>query len=108
MRMLSNKLFIAGLLTATTLGGCTSATRGVVNPTPAPAPQISPVLQEEQLGLKRVVAIARFSDETTRANNFLVDKQGNRLGKQASDILASRLTATKKFIMLERCRDNAD
>ncbi|WP_370242093.1 CsgG/HfaB family protein [Marisediminitalea sp.] len=102
MRMLSNKLFIAGLLTATTLGGCTSATRGVVNPTPAPAPQISPVLQEEQLGLKRVVAIARFSDETTRANNFLVDKQGNRLGKQASDILASRLTATQKFIMLER------
>lgn len=102
MRMLPKKLFIASLLTATVLAGCTSATRGVVNPTPAPAPQISPVLQDEQLGLKRVVAIARFSDETTRANNFLVDKQGNRLGKQASDILASRLTATQKFIMLER------
>lgn len=102
MRKYSNRLLIAGLLSVTALGGCTSATRGVVNPTPAPAPQISPVFQEEQLGLKRVVAITRFSDETTRANNFLVDNQGNRLGKQASDILASRLTATQKFIMLER------
>lgn len=102
MRKYSNRLLIAGLLSVTALGGCTSATRGVVNPTPAPAPQISPVFQEEQLGLKRVVAITRFSDETTRANNFLVDNQGNRLGKQASDILASRLTATQKFVMLER------
>ena len=102
MRKYSNRLLIAGLFSVTALGGCTSATRGVVNPTPAPAPQISPVFQEEQLGLKRVVAITRFSDETTRANNFLVDNQGNRLGKQASDILASRLTATQKFVMLER------
>jgi hypothetical protein len=48
------------------------------------------------------VAIGRFSDETKRGNSFLVDQNNNRLGKQASDILSSRLTASGKFIMLER------
>ena len=33
---------------------------------------------------------------------FLVDDSGDRLGKQASDILSSRLTSTGNFIMFER------
>ncbi|MFT6898582.1 MAG: curli biogenesis system outer membrane secretion channel CsgG [Paraglaciecola sp.] len=86
-----------------TLGGCTSATRGTVNKIESSAPIVSPTLvANEQLGLKRVVAISRFSDETKRSSGFFVDNKGDRLGKQAADILSSRLTETQKFIMLER------
>lgn len=85
------------------LSACTSATRDTVNKLPSQQPTISPTLIEnETLSLKRVVAIARFSDETKRGNSFLLDQNADRLGKQASDILAARLTDTNKFIMLER------
>lgn len=68
------------------------------------APVVSPVLEQEQTRfVKRKVAIARFSNETSSAQSFLVDKASNdRLGKQASDILAASLTETGKFILLER------
>ncbi|MBV7316547.1 CsgG/HfaB family protein [Shewanella sp. NIFS-20-20] len=52
--------------------------------------------------LKRKIAIARFTNETQAANSFLVDAQGDRLGKQAADILSARLADTNKFIMFER------
>lgn len=85
------------------LSACTSATRETVNKLPSQQTAISPTLNEtETLSLKRVVAIARFSDETKRGNSFLLDNNTDRLGKQASDILAARLTDTNKFIMLER------
>ena len=47
-----------------------------------------------QATLKRKVAIARFSNETQSGTTFLVDDSGDRLGKQASDILSSKLAAT--------------
>tara|TARA_B100000242_G_scaffold16762_1_gene10319 strand:- start:4918 stop:5862 length:945 start_codon:yes stop_codon:yes gene_type:complete len=52
--------------------------------------------------LKRKVAIARFSNETQSGVTFLMDESGDRLGKQASDILSARLADTGKFIMFER------
>jgi curli biogenesis system outer membrane secretion channel CsgG len=52
--------------------------------------------------LKRTVAIARFTNETASGTTFLVDKSGDRLGKQASDILSARLSATGRFLMFER------
>jgi curli biogenesis system outer membrane secretion channel CsgG len=52
--------------------------------------------------LKRKVAVARFSNETQSGTTFLVDDSGDRIGKQASDILSSRLAATGKFLMFER------
>ena len=52
--------------------------------------------------LKRKVAIARFSNETQSGVTFLMDDSGDRLGKQASDILSARLSDTGKFIMFER------
>ena len=59
--------------------------------------------------LKRKVAIARFSNETQSGTSFLVDDSGDRLGKQASDILSSKLSATGKFMMFERTdKDNID
>lgn len=62
-----------------------------------------------ELNLKRKVAISRFSNETQSGMTFLVDDSGDRLGKQASDILSSRLTSTGKFIMFERVdKDEVD
>ena len=52
--------------------------------------------------LKRKVAVARFTNETQSGTTFLVDDSGDRIGKQASDILSSRLAATGKFLMFER------
>jgi len=52
--------------------------------------------------LKRKVGIARFSNETVSGTTFLVDDSGDRLGKQASDILSARLAETGKFLMFER------
>ena len=52
--------------------------------------------------LKRKVALARFTNETKYGSGLFVDKNYDRLGKQASDILASELTKSDKFIVLER------
>ncbi len=95
-------LYCLGGLLCLSLAACTSSTRGKVNQVKNDQPIISPTLQEENLALKRVVAISRFTDETKRTNSFLIDDKGNRLGKQAADILSARLTDTNKFIMLER------
>jgi curli biogenesis system outer membrane secretion channel CsgG len=90
-------------LVLVSLAACTSATREVVNKPVTSQPAVSATLtQPQEKSLKRLVAIARFSDETKRGNAFLVDNNADRLGKQASDILAARLTETQKFIMLER------
>ena len=56
----------------------------------------------EEFFLKRKVGIARFSNETVSGTTFLVDNSGDRLGKQAADILSARLTETGKFLMFER------
>jgi len=52
--------------------------------------------------LKRKVAIARFTNETQSGVSFLVNTAGDRIGKQASDILSARLTETGYFLMFER------
>jgi curli biogenesis system outer membrane secretion channel CsgG len=68
-------------------------------------PQVSKTVAAEQTGkryLKRKVAIARFSNETVYGQGFWVDENKDRIGKQASDILAARLAATDRFILLER------
>lgn len=53
-------------------------------------------------GLKRTVAIARFSNETEYAKGAFYDKENDPVGKQALDILSAKLSATGKFILLER------
>lgn len=53
-------------------------------------------------GLKRTVAIARFSNETEYAKGAFYDKENDPLGKQAIDILSAKLSASGKFVLLER------
>ena len=60
------------------------------------------VKADEYQGLKRIVAIARFSNETEYAKGAFYDKENDPLGKQAVDILSAKLAASGKFVLLER------
>ncbi len=57
---------------------------------------------DSEVKLKRKVAIARFTNETQSGASFLMDDSGDRIGKQASDILSARLIDTGYFLMFER------
>lgn len=65
---------------------------------------LSQLMAEAQDGksLKRKVAIGRFSNETQYAKSVFYDKNNDPMGKQASDILSTRLASTEKFIFIER------
>lgn len=68
-------------------------------------PEISKTLQVKKdvpKGLKRKVAIGRFTNETRYGQSFFVDKNNDKIGKQAMDILSAKLFQSGRFIMLER------
>lgn len=74
----------------------------------------APVTKQEQLQAqqqsalpetkiyKRKIAIIRFTNETNYGRTLLTDQQYDRIGKQASDLLASRLIKSGKFLVFER------
>ena len=59
-------------------------------------------LENDGMVLKRKVAIGRFSNETQYAKGIFYDKSNDPMGKQALDILSTKLAATGKFLLLER------
>lgn len=59
-------------------------------------------LEQGERNIKRKVAIGRFSNETQYAKGIFYDKENDPMGKQALDILSSKLAASGKFILLER------
>ncbi|MCP4487867.1 MAG: curli production assembly protein CsgG [Gammaproteobacteria bacterium] len=84
------------------LYACSTATIETVNK-PDSDPQMSTTIVPEYFkGLKRKIAIARFTNETRHSNSFLLNQNNDKIGKQAMDILSARLTQTGKFLMFER------
>jgi curli biogenesis system outer membrane secretion channel CsgG len=83
-------------------------------PEPRPVPVEAPVPKSAQVAAqtaaqapaapryKRKVAVGRFTNETTYGRSLLNDADLDRIGKQASDMLASRLVMSGQFIVLER------
>ena len=55
----------------------------------------------QKSGLKRKVVIARFSNETLYGKSILLGDK-DLLGRQASDMLATRLTESGNFVLFER------
>jgi len=59
--------------------------------------KISKIVQHDKVnlgkkrGLKRKVAIARFTNESKYGHSFFLDNNNDRIGKQAVDILSSKL-----------------
>jgi curli biogenesis system outer membrane secretion channel CsgG len=90
------KKLLQAVIVLITLGGCTTQQKII-----RVEPQVQTVKHEEQ-GLKRKVAIARFSNETQYAKGIFYNKENDPLGKQATDILSTKLAASDKFILLER------
>ena len=92
---MKNHLFL--VLIVITISGCTAHQKVVTV-----EKQITEVKNQDR-NLKRKVAIARFSNETQYAKGIFYDKNNNNpVEKQAADILATKLTASGKFLLLER------
>jgi len=88
------------------LTGCVGSPTKNVHDTPAAhntsvSKNLRPDVVDKK-SLKRKVAIGRFTNETSYGQSFFIDKDNNRIGKQAMDILSAKLFETGKFIMLER------
>jgi curli biogenesis system outer membrane secretion channel CsgG len=110
---LDNKLsarklnFVTAALAATLAVGCATTTppKQLVQ-APAAATHQADAQRQANLvvvpTLKRKVAIGRFSNETRYGKTFQVDANNDPLGKQASDMLATRLVASQKFLVFER------
>lgn len=93
------KLVGLGLISLA-LVGCGSTAKTTVNKVDGSLNQ--EVKAQDYQGLKRTVAIARFSNETEYAKGAFYDKENDPVGKQAVDILSAKLAARGKFILLER------
>ncbi len=51
---------------------------------------------------RMTIAIARFTNESVYGSGLFTDQSGDRIGKQASDLLARHLMATQRFNVMER------
>ncbi|WP_461210333.1 CsgG/HfaB family protein [Desulfocurvus sp. DL9XJH121] len=104
--MLRNYVVACLLAMGMLASGCATMSKPKVEKIPATAPVVSKTIKAEQsqkyTGLKRKVAIARFTNETKYGQSFFLDKDNNPVGKQAVDILSHALLASEKFILLER------
>src|SRR5512137_325945 len=89
------------------LSACATPSQRPVT-TESPVPQAAQVKAQAAAAqpaaprYKRKVAIGRFTNETNYGRSLLNDAELDRIGKQASDMLASRLVKSGQFIVLER------
>lgn len=95
------------VMTCLLLTGCATMQQQKMHETPVQSiTDVSKTVQEKKVdqpkGLKHKIAIGRFTNETRTGQSFFIDKNNDRIGKQAMDILSSKLFETGKFIMLER------
>jgi curli biogenesis system outer membrane secretion channel CsgG len=93
------------LLATFFLSGCATVQKPdveVVKEKPKVSKTIAHTRPEAKKGLKRKVAIARFTNESKYGQSFFIDNRNDRIGKQAVDILSAKLLQTEKFILLER------
>lgn len=102
--MLVRSVLIA---TSLTLAGCATVSKPPVVQE-APATRAAQVQAQQAAAvpaapvLKRKIAIARFTNETRYGRTFQTDGANDPLGKQVSDMLATRLTDSQRFLVFER------
>jgi curli biogenesis system outer membrane secretion channel CsgG len=87
-----------GILLTTNLVGCVSHTinEGVEDPGPRVFVAALPASERMNIG------IARFTNESVYGSGLFTDQSGDRIGKQASDLLARHIMATQRFNVMER------
>ncbi len=88
------------------ISGCATVPKTKVHEVPTTkAIEVSKSLEvkvDAPTALKRKVAIGRFTNETRHGQSFFLDKNNDKIGKQAMDILSGKLFQSGRFIMLER------
>ena len=98
--------FLVGAV-AMVIVGCATVSEPVV-PTEAPVSKSEQIVAQKSIQspvtkrYKTKIAIARFSNETNYGRSLMNDEANDRIGKQASDMLASRLIQSGKFLVFER------
>jgi curli biogenesis system outer membrane secretion channel CsgG len=98
---------VAAALAVSVLSGCATTTPSQQQAqVPASTAQQAEAQRQAAIvvvkTLRRKVAIGRFSNETRYGRTFQVDANNDPLGKQASDMLSTRLVASQKFLVFER------
>ncbi len=87
--------------------GCATTSAPVLQ-VEAPATKTQQVIAQKVAAIpmakryKRKVAIIRFTNETNYGRSLMTDKDYDSLGKQASDMLATRLIKSNSFLVFER------
>jgi len=90
------------------VSGCATTTEYRPEQTEAPATKIQQAKAQQTAALpttkkyKQKIAIIRFTNETNYGKALMTDADFDRLGKQASDMLASRLVKSGNFMVFER------
>jgi curli biogenesis system outer membrane secretion channel CsgG len=100
------KIWLPALFGGLVIGCATVSERPV--PVEAPVSRAEQVEAQQRLRVpeakryKPKIAVARFTNETNYGRSLLVDAELDRIGKQASDMLVSRLVMSGGFVVLER------
>ena len=85
------------------ISSCATVTNPTIVSIEANKPVVSKTIENQPKHfIKRKVAIGRFTNETNYGKGFFDKSSEHGIGRQAMDILSSRLAASEKFIMLER------
>ena len=85
------------------ISSCATVTNPTIVSVEANKPVVSKTIENQPKHfIKRKVAIGRFTNETNYGKGFFDKSSEHGIGRQAMDILSSRLAASEKFIMLER------
>lgn len=94
-------------LLVSTLTGCATVSEppvAVESPVPKVQQQQAQVVAQQPVvkHFKRKVAVGRFTNESNYGRALMTDQDYDRIGKQASDMLSSKMVKSGKFIVFER------
>lgn len=96
-------LFSITIIAFFLISGCATVQQPVVEKLPSETPDVSKTIEmEQERSLKRKITIARFSNETQYGQGNIFNNNYSKVGKQAMDILSTKLTQTGKFLLFER------
>lgn len=86
------------LLSAVGISGCVEKTINAGVEDNGPKVVFAPVPAMDRMNL----AISRFTNESVYGSGLFTDQSGDRIGKQAADLLSRHLMATQRFNVMER------
>lgn len=98
---------ILSFLVVVVISGCATVEKAPPK-VEAPVSRATQVTAQQQQSaptqrlLKRKVAVGRFTNETNYGKTLLRDQSNDPLGKQAADMLSTRLIDSEKFLVFER------